>query len=98
MSRVDTFPCFRDMLQSVGVSACLPDMADCDLHRAVQLYHSFPGYEANARDFGVLAIHISLDSGSSAGKVSHVRGHNPQAHCGTRFQGPSHRVKRPRAC
>ncbi len=52
------FPAFRDMLQYYGLKSCLPDL-DC-IEQGIAVYHSFPGYEADALRLGVIGIKIEV--------------------------------------
>lgn len=53
-----TYSTFNDMLTAEGVKTCLPDHTNVE--SGVALYHSFPGYEQRARDYGVVALHLSV--------------------------------------
>ncbi len=52
------FAAFRDMLAYYGVKSCLPDL-DC-IDQGIAVYHSFPGYEADALKLGVIGIKIEV--------------------------------------
>jgi ASC-1-like (ASCH) protein len=53
---VHRYPSFKKMLSEEGVDLCLPGIGS--IEDAEALYHSFPGYEENAKLFGVIAIGI----------------------------------------
>ena len=55
---IQRFSDFYSMLHAVGVKACVPGAQNLD--EAVAIYHSFPGYEENAKKHGVLAFVVEL--------------------------------------
>ncbi len=56
IQKIDTFPSFKDMLDSIGFKKCIPDAKS--LEEALAVYHSIPGYQERAKKSGVLALHI----------------------------------------
>ncbi len=51
---------FREMLEKEGIARCLPGVASVD--DGVAIYHAFPKYEENEKQFGVVAFGIKQSS------------------------------------
>ena len=58
IKKVQTFKNFPDMIEAIGVTACLPDYHSVDA--AVRLYRSFPGYARKEKQFGCVALHLRV--------------------------------------
>jgi ASC-1-like (ASCH) protein/N-acetylglutamate synthase-like GNAT family acetyltransferase len=56
--KINQYTSFAAMLESEGVSSCLPDVNS--LARAIQIYNEIPNYAAKAAKYGVLAIHLKV--------------------------------------
>jgi|688.fasta_scaffold631073_2 ASC-1-like (ASCH) protein len=53
------FSSFFEMLTFYGLNNCLPGVES--LSEGVQIYHGFPGYEADAKALGTVGIELKLD-------------------------------------
>lgn len=57
ITKINKYVSFFEMLNTEGVAACLPDISSVE--QGVHVYDSIPGFPQRAKQFGVLAIHIS---------------------------------------
>ncbi len=60
LCRIDhkqVYPSFKQMLVEEGVDLCLPGVLSIDTGESI--YHGFPCYAQDAREFGVVAFRIS---------------------------------------
>jgi len=55
---IEYFTSFSQMLTYYGVKNCLPGVKN--LEQALEIYHSFPGYQSEAEKLGVLGIEIKI--------------------------------------
>ncbi len=55
---IEYFTSFSQMLTYYGVKNCLPGVKN--LEKALEIYHSFPGYQSEAEKLGVLGIEIKI--------------------------------------
>lgn len=58
VSKVRRFEDFKTMLEASDIKKCIPDSES--IEEAVEIYRSFPGYRAQEKILGVVAIHIQL--------------------------------------
>lgn len=56
--KINRYASFEEMLTQEGVAPCLPNTSS--LSEGVRIYDNIPGYNERAKQFGVLAIHLSL--------------------------------------
>ncbi len=63
ITKLTVYPSFAEMLQTEGLTACLPGIHR--LEEAIAIYHAFPEYKEKESIFGVLSIGITVYDQSS---------------------------------
>lgn len=63
VKQVSVFSSFRDMLINTGVNNCLPGVRSLD--EAVRIYDRIPNYNELAQQFGVVALHLEVETPST---------------------------------
>lgn len=56
ITKIATYNTFKDMLEDIGVSKCLPGVTNLD--KGVQIYNDIPGYAEKSNRHGVVAFHL----------------------------------------
>ncbi len=69
ITRLTKYNSFSEMLETEGIENCLPGIES--LPKGVETYHSFPNYEAQEQQYGVIALGIKVFQASSAFALSH---------------------------
>jgi ASC-1-like (ASCH) protein len=86
ITRLTRYPTFQAMLEKEGLVNCLPGVGS--LKEGVDIYRSFPNYEFQERQYGVIAIAIKVQQTCKSTVLSHTTS-NVEGDQGTKRKTPT---------